>query len=1356
MVCSRIFILIAVFGSSFQQLTTIVTAYGVNSSNLFNANVYTPVVSPISFSGTQPTSYFAAGTVDPTLSTASVRVFNLRGEIKGTLTLSREVTLNQFLSINPQNHLIILTDTETSYYKVQFDINRNEFAFSTTPTYNETTMFPIVGLSPSANNYLYVGNGTKLWKLDPASSYTPTQSPVVYSQSITYGVMSQYFNQNSLIIMLFINGFPIFDMATLNMLSNITIDDYSYSYCLDNLNDTQLLYTSAGSTSFIIGQIVNSKKVAYAGNISLDAFPLSIQGCSSKVYNLGTFQLAAALGIGSATSPLIIVDKLNFILLPLLSPKIFSSVSSLNALAFLATSASPPMFYLGEIKVDTRSFILYNVTLDCLFKSADTKVCLDCFDTTYVYPYSIPGNRCYQVKDLPQGFGADDSTGAASPCQSSFCTNCQQNYQICTQCNSSAGYELSLNGVCKVSIRPQETWRNLYQNVRYSTRNQTLSLYFSEVVNVNLGPGEFVNISVWDDFTGIAYSWTEVHAYLATNNSKIIQISFYPRTELLSAKASIDYTKSGNITSAADNFLYVYYPILVNGIDLQEQGQFTFPNFAWSVLYALNIVRPVMNIVFSFYGFNSAFFVDYFISIIKIMHQFAGPRVAFVERVLDGSQNLKIWPWGNPFNGLSIYQQLSDSIPCWLPEPFNNNYVECSLLGSSGSDLLMLGAILIICTAITLGLRAYIKWRYNAETEQGVEEDLESKSHMGISGLYNPMVNRYNLKIPENIVWHQELVLKIYLNLGIEFFINKFTHVQIDLLFYAFINITGYVARSEFIYGMATSYLLIAAYFGLVAITAWYGFEIWKIVKATQEEIKKEAEKEKEAESKKLVLNLEPVAEDEPEPVKEAEAVIEQGLMGEEESHVDLNDKFNHFERIINIRKLQAANRLFCIYNESSVPVRFLSLFINQLYFIRSFLFALFITILVSFPVAQLVVLTIIQVIYLVAFIFFNIKLKRSERISIYMIEIMMLLFLIFKGVSMIVDDYNRQNFIGIILSVIIYIMIIEALFLVIFSIFRIVRTHINCIAYYWRKLIKSCTGLFSKKKEEVKSEKNNRLELIEYNNKIEKPENGIEAQKKEGGQPIKAPPDSSIPDEKSPDPATPKKKLQEQDIPDEKSPELATTNKKLRGLEIPDEKPPESAIPNKKLHESSSILNKRLHESSILNKKSRLHESEIPDEKSPEPVTLNNKLPEPEIPDEQAIPKSNRGKPEIPDESFPPLEAKREISIYEDRLKPQSNPFDEDEEARRKASARAKRARDLIASQQEQVGPDQNREQFNKYGHKALISARNKQGLDEGVRRKIKIPSIVEESLKLSQVDHENLNSLDERAPKSGKRKYF
>jgi hypothetical protein len=80
---------------------------------------------------------------------------------------------------------------------------------------------------------------------------------------------------------------------------------------------------------------------------------------------------------------------------------------------------------------------------NCLSCKENYRVCDKCIINKgrQMYLYK-PANICVFSSSIPAGFGSDSSNRVLKPCAISNCTNCQNNYLICSHCNSKLGFYL--------------------------------------------------------------------------------------------------------------------------------------------------------------------------------------------------------------------------------------------------------------------------------------------------------------------------------------------------------------------------------------------------------------------------------------------------------------------------------------------------------------------------------------------------------------------------------------------------------------------------------------------------------------------------------------------------------------------------------------------------------------------------------------------------------------------------------------------------------------------------------------------------------------------------------------------------
>ncbi len=103
-------------------------------------------------------------------------------------------------------------------------------------------------------------------------------------------------------------------------------------------------------------------------------------------------------------------------------------------------------YYFGSIEAATNNFQSYYLLVDnCLSRDA-SGYCGSCPPGTAKSSLA-PANQCLHPSEYPAASGLDPATESVRPCVPSNCLDCTNNYQICTECDTSRGYILQ-DGSC--------------------------------------------------------------------------------------------------------------------------------------------------------------------------------------------------------------------------------------------------------------------------------------------------------------------------------------------------------------------------------------------------------------------------------------------------------------------------------------------------------------------------------------------------------------------------------------------------------------------------------------------------------------------------------------------------------------------------------------------------------------------------------------------------------------------------------------------------------------------------------------------------------------------------------------------
>ncbi len=218
---------------------------------------------------------------------------------------------------------------------------------------------------------------------------------------------------------------PILDRSTFNVIKNPTISaqiDSPYKSQIDNLAPQNLfiLCRCVSTNNCLFMYDMNTNPTGFVEMASTD---LSLYEGTNQIMNFGPYQYVVTIHS----------SKLD-------SPSKFISLSELQQ-----DAQDPYKYYFGTIEAATNNFQSYYLLVNKCILRDEMFVCQTCEAGAYK-THLNPNNQCILPLDFPQKTGIEESTQSIKPCISD-CILCTNNYQICTECDTSRGYILQ-NGQC--------------------------------------------------------------------------------------------------------------------------------------------------------------------------------------------------------------------------------------------------------------------------------------------------------------------------------------------------------------------------------------------------------------------------------------------------------------------------------------------------------------------------------------------------------------------------------------------------------------------------------------------------------------------------------------------------------------------------------------------------------------------------------------------------------------------------------------------------------------------------------------------------------------------------------------------
>jgi hypothetical protein len=371
-------------------------------------------------------------------------------------------------------------------------------------------------------------------------------------------------------------------------------------------------------------------------------------------------------------------------------------------------------------------------------------------------------NGCYQKSsfaglpkaDASVGLGVNYESGIVSPCRISNCSNCEDFFGLCAQCNS--GYDL-VNQLCTCKSasncsecgpipgsctkcesnylliagkceRPTEEFKLELHTLFFDLTKSEAEVTFRDMINtVNPEDLEITLIDLEESEQGTPFDCATVPS-LETPSTKDCKIQLTPFEDGFKFKLAMSkQINKGKIVITPRRKSIIYgmnqkavaqFPIEIKDVVYNESStKKAMTSLAEGASATTNYAAIVANIVLIPFKGAMSVLLDYLLAEMLYLNLMNGPLLIYPSIILDALKD-KNQPLPN------IFQSWIGGRDCSVLDNFQRNGIACSIFDNFGSVILKLAIILLATTIITMITRAYFK---KVQPELDAQEKEEAK-----------------------------------------------------------------------------------------------------------------------------------------------------------------------------------------------------------------------------------------------------------------------------------------------------------------------------------------------------------------------------------------------------------------------------------------------------------------------------------------------------------------------------------------------------------------------------------------------------------------------------------------------------
>jgi hypothetical protein len=452
--------------------------------------------------------------------------------------------------------------------------------------------------------------------------------------------------------------------------------------------------------------------------------PLVAPFSLSNLANIGNFPLLIAL----ANDGFYILKKADLLLYEYIPFPVDSAVRT-RTLRFHRSLHDVNTFSLFFARIWPFNIELHKLQLKCEDMNPQA-ACQKCVSGMGWYRDSLnPMNDCIPKASFLPGYGVNEAQNLMSPCNA-LCSNCTDDYQVCTACLPTPGVFLGRSGVCAKEIA--------LLSKRWDPYFKSAALRFDHVVSLESDFLANADVTFYtkDKNDSSKYILCEsCTAKLQMKASKIgdygVSIEFSLNQNLYDARMEIRPKAGSNrpliFDVTAEYKEFRDYPIQVDNINLLGQNDNVASvaknaNVAATIIKSSNFVSKFLLVGVKV---TLGIFFDQMMNTFTYLSLTDGDNLLYPSMVLDymtGSSYLPLEILTNPF------QTVADDPNCSMTSNFAKEGVQCSLLKNYGQELLSLSLIVALAVFVVV-VTSLVIW-YQEKTRK--KEESKSTAQQGL------------------------------------------------------------------------------------------------------------------------------------------------------------------------------------------------------------------------------------------------------------------------------------------------------------------------------------------------------------------------------------------------------------------------------------------------------------------------------------------------------------------------------------------------------------------------------------------------------------------------------------------------
>ena len=352
-------------------------------------------------------------------------------------------------------------------------------------------------------------------------------------------------------------------------------------------------------------------------------------------------------------------------------------------------------YYFSVMSLADRCLQSYYLLVDSCIERFSNNTCKRCIDGYYKL-----SSTCLNLTSVPAAFGV--SGDSIVSCYDDNCMNCSDNYQICTECDTSRGYILA-NGACNPNVK-------LELMAAYDMIERQMTIFVSSLVRVT-----DVRIGLEDHRTGNRY-WLESDEYrIEASHRKKIIIYIDSPSGCQSCFIRLANNSASSIKDASSGAIFRGYPI--------EQG----PTVVFgrnAVLFSIaKVIIPILSIsryLFFLHSFQLGIWYALLLDNLAHLYHVDGSNATVSDFLLHVVSRVGVLPF-------PVYNPLhnEDSIrSCIVDKKLVKKMIHCAIGDSYGQSLFAIYYIIGFLVLVLIAIRVI-----NCSTKNHSEKLAKIRKH---------------------------------------------------------------------------------------------------------------------------------------------------------------------------------------------------------------------------------------------------------------------------------------------------------------------------------------------------------------------------------------------------------------------------------------------------------------------------------------------------------------------------------------------------------------------------------------------------------------------------------------------------